>query len=260
LCEFLGDFLVVPIVLGFCSFLFFSDHPDDLAFGPIMAPFSIISRIILILVDSMAVFSGTIVTLEIHLVPLIGKESNELTVLNKVFDQNPQGNAHLDPMSNGIMECTILVCELRIQLPQYWHRLLIHRISLYFLQNIHDWSVESGPVVIFERLSVSLGSGSLSLLIVPAFFLPRIPFLLSKFERRGAGRLGSQKSSEHLLLVDVLLGFAHEAIEILGWLTSYVCHEGSVLPDSLEEGTVDEIIGCALRPEPRLIEPHEEVL
>jgi hypothetical protein len=56
--------------------------------GPIRAPFPIIPRIILILVDSVAVFSGTIVMLKIRLVPLIGKELDELTVLNKTLDRN----------------------------------------------------------------------------------------------------------------------------------------------------------------------------
>jgi hypothetical protein len=53
----------------------------------IMAPFSFIPWIILILMGSMSILSRTIVSLEIRLAPLIGKESNEFIVLNKLFNK-----------------------------------------------------------------------------------------------------------------------------------------------------------------------------
>jgi hypothetical protein len=80
----------------------------------IMAPFSIIPRIILILMGLVSILSGTIVLLEIRLAPLIGKESDEFTVLNKSFNQNPQGDARLGPVAGGIMDCEVLVRKLRI--------------------------------------------------------------------------------------------------------------------------------------------------
>jgi hypothetical protein len=97
--------------LGFCSFLFSLYHLGNLVSGLIMVPFPIISRIILIPMDSVSVLSGTIISLEICLAPLIGKESDEFTVFDKSFDQNPQEDARLGPMAGGIMECVVLVCK-----------------------------------------------------------------------------------------------------------------------------------------------------
>jgi hypothetical protein len=64
---------------------------------------------------------------------------------------------------------------------------------------------------------------------------------------------------ERFLLVDVLLGFTHEAVQILRGLSGYISHESSILSDSLKKGTVYKIIGCSLCFEPRLVEPHEKV-
>jgi hypothetical protein len=59
--------------------------------GFIAVPFSIVPLIILILMDFVSILSGTIISREICLTPLISKESDELTVLDKSFDQDPQG-------------------------------------------------------------------------------------------------------------------------------------------------------------------------
>lgn len=50
----------------------------------------------------------------IRLAPLIGEESDEFTLLDKSFNQNPQGNARLGPVAGGIMDCVVLFRKLRI--------------------------------------------------------------------------------------------------------------------------------------------------
>lgn len=96
----------------------------------IMAPFLVVPRIILILMDSMSILSGTIITWEIRLAPLIYKESDEFTVLDKSLNQNPQGDTCLDPVAGGIMKCAVLVFKLRVR--QYWLWFPIHRIPFDF--------------------------------------------------------------------------------------------------------------------------------
>jgi hypothetical protein len=116
--------------------------------GFIAVPFSTVPLIILILMDSVSILLGTIIAREIFLTPLISKELDELTVLDKSFDQDPQGYASLSSVASGIMECAILVYKLWIR--QNWPRLQVHRIPLDFHQNIHNGSIESGPVMVFE--------------------------------------------------------------------------------------------------------------
>jgi hypothetical protein len=105
---------VVLDVLAFAHFSSLSITSVIWLPGLIMAPFSIISRIFLILMGLVLIISGTIVLLEIRLAPLIGEESDEFTLLDKSFNQNPQGNARLGPVAGGIMDCVVLFRKLRI--------------------------------------------------------------------------------------------------------------------------------------------------
>jgi hypothetical protein len=57
--------------------------------SPLTAPFPVIPRLILVLVGSVAFFSGMMISFVILQISLFYEESEKLTVLDEAFDQDP---------------------------------------------------------------------------------------------------------------------------------------------------------------------------